>query len=62
MYSNQGIFDAAKITCGHSLHDSGFNEVMKYKSKVSQKKEDISIYATFPLNVKSNPGKKYFKS
>lgn len=36
MYSNQGIFDAAKITCGHSLHDSGFNEVMKYKSKVSQ--------------------------
>lgn len=36
MYSNQGIFDAAKITCGHSLHDSDFNEVMKYKSKVSQ--------------------------
>ena len=36
MYSNQGVFDAAKTTCRQALRNSGLNEMMKYKSKVSQ--------------------------
>ena len=69
----QDIFDARKRTYKQALHNSGFDEELKYKNKASEeqarnkekrvrKREIILFNPPFSLSVNINIGKIVFKN